>query len=211
MRNTIRLSFFLLCAFLVFGRNPLSGTATEDFRVDVNSSKVAVNVGKSGLFKVAGHPHEVVAPAFTGRVTIDRADLSRSVLSLEFDAGALKVTGKDEPAEDVPQVQSVMVSDRVLDVKRYPKITFVSRSISLMDATRDGAMVRITGDLTLHGITKSVTVPARVRFDGAMLTATGSTTVRQTLFGIEPVTAGAGTIKVKDEVEIVFTIVARHA
>jgi polyisoprenoid-binding protein YceI len=64
--------------------------------------------------------------------------------------------------------------------------------------------------LTLRGKTRSVTVPVEVRLSADRLTANGRATVRQTDFGIRPVTALAGTVKVKDEVDIVFNIVARR-
>jgi polyisoprenoid-binding protein YceI len=43
------------------------------------------------------------------------------------------------------------------------------------------------------------------------VTATGTLTVKQTDFGIEPVAAGAGTVRVKDEVGVDFTLIARPA
>ena len=185
--------------------------ATEEFRIDAASSNMVLNVGKSGLFGFAGHEHEVAVPSFVGHVMVDRSDVSRSSLSIEFDAAALKVTGKGEPREDVPEVQRVMLSDQVLDVLRHPKIAFVSSSISVMERSTDRIMLRVSGQLTLRGVARPVTVPVEVRFSGDRLTATGRATVRQTLFGIKPVKAGGGTVKVKDEVEVVFTVVARRA
>jgi hypothetical protein len=42
------------------------------------------------------------------------------------------------------------------------------------------------------------------------LHAEGTATVRQTDFGIQPVTAGAGTVRVKDDVEVSFSVRARR-
>ena len=53
-------------------------------------------------------------------------------------------------------------------------------------------------------------MPVDVQLSANRVTATGKTEVRQTAFGIKPVKAGGGTVKVKDEVEVVFTIVARR-
>jgi polyisoprenoid-binding protein YceI len=129
---------------------------------------------------------------------------------LEFDASALKVTGKGEPPDDVPEVQRVMLSDRVLDVARYPSITFQSRSVAVQGRSGDRMTLRLTGDLTLHGITKSVAVPVDARVGPTLVSGEGKTTVRQTAFGIRPVTAGAGSVKVKDDVEVIFSISARR-
>jgi polyisoprenoid-binding protein YceI len=201
----------IICVLLTIAVSVGSSQTTEEFRIDAASSKMVVHVGRSGLFAFAGHDHEVAVPGFTGRLTLDRTDVSRSKLSVQFDAAAMTVTGKGEPPEDVPEVQRVMLSDRVLDVERHPKIAFVSRSISLVERSTDRVKVRIDGELTLRGITRPVTVPSEIRLSDDGLTATGKATVRQTLFGIRPVTAGAGTVRVKDDVEVVFTVVARPA
>jgi polyisoprenoid-binding protein YceI len=163
------------------------------------------------LFGFAGHDHEVIAPVLAGSVMLDRTDLSRSKLSIQFDATAMKVTGKGEPDKDVPEVQRVMLSEGVLDVQRHPKITFVSDSISVAQQSPNRVQLRINGRLTLRGVTHPITVPTQVELTANRLTATGKATVKQTDFGIRPVNAGGGTVKVKDEVELVFTIVASPA
>jgi polyisoprenoid-binding protein YceI len=188
----------------------LGSPASEQFGIDAASSKIRLNVGRSGLFGFAGHDHEVAVPAFAGNVMLDRADVSRSSLSVQFDAAALTVTGKGEPPQDVPEVQRVMLSDGVLDVQRHPKITFVSRSVSVVERATNRMMLRVSGQLSLRGVARPVTVPVEVQLSGDRLTATGKATVRQTLFGMRPVTAGAGTVRVKDDVEVIFTVIARR-
>ncbi len=61
------------------------------------------------------------------------------------------------------------------------------------------------GDLTLHGQTHPVKVDVE-RQNGRHR---GSAGLRQSEFGITPVTAAGGTIKVKDEVRVEFEIVGR--
>jgi polyisoprenoid-binding protein YceI len=172
-------------------------------------TNVTVQVSKSGLLSFAGHDHEIVAPATEGQIVFDRADVARSSVRLVFDATAAKVTGKGEPAEDVPEVQRVMQSDRVLDVRKYPTIVFESRSVSRGASSGAAMTLRIDGDLMLHGVTRRVTAPGvQVRVDGGRLTAEGKLEIRQSDFGIRPVTAAGGTVRVKDEVTIVFAITA---
>ena len=181
---------------------------SQEFRVVPASTSVTVHVGRAGLFAFAGHDHEVVAPAVAGHILLSTTDLSRSRVELQFDARALKVTGQGEPAGDVAEVQRTMLSDRVLDVTRYPTITFESDQVSLQKRSADGLALRVDGRLTLHGVTKPVSLPVTVRLDGNRLTASGQATVRQSEFGIRPVTAAGGTVRVKDEVGVTFSIVA---
>jgi polyisoprenoid-binding protein YceI len=103
-----------------------------------------------------------------------------------------------------------MLSERVLDAQRFPTITFASRRVSVLERSADRLVLRIEGDLTLRGTTRPVALSVEVRMSPDRLTATGKTTVRQTDFGIRPVTAGAGTVRVKDEVELAYSVVARQ-
>ena len=200
----------LLGSLLVVAVDRATAQSSQEYRVDSVASTVTINVGRAGLFAFAGHDHEVSAPAIHGAVFLDSEDISRSRLTLQFDAAAMKVTGRGEPADDVAEVQRVMLSDRVLDVQRHASITFESDRISVRQRSSDQMRLQVDGRLTLRGATRAVSVPVDVRLSADRLTATGTTTLRQTTFGISPVTAVAGTVRVKDEVSIVFTIVARR-
>ncbi|MGH9240170.1 MAG: YceI family protein [Vicinamibacterales bacterium] len=180
----------------------------QEFRIDPAATSVVVHVGRAGLFKFAGHDHEVAVPGVAGRISLDSTDPSRSRVALQFDAKALKVTGKGEPAVDVAEVQRTMLSERVLDVARYPTISFESDRVVVQQRSAGSLTLRVDGRLTLHGVTKTVTVPVAARLNGNRMTATGEATVRQSDFGIRPVSAGGGTVRVKDDVDVMFSIVA---
>jgi hypothetical protein len=55
-----------------------------------------------------------------------------------------------------------------------------------------------------------VSIPARLVFNADNMRARGEFSLRQTSYGIKPVSIAAGTIKVKDEVKFSFDIVARQ-
>jgi polyisoprenoid-binding protein YceI len=188
----------------------LTAQTPEQFVIDPAMSTITLQVGKTGLFSVAGHEHEIVAPVSEGEIALDRLDVSRSRISIRFDARALKVTGKGEPAGDVAEVQQVMLSDRVLNVQRFPAISFTSRTMSATKRSGDRMTVQVAGDLALHGVTRPLTLPVNVQLTADQIRADGNAVVRQTEFGIQPVKAGGGTVKVKDEVEVSFSVVARR-
>jgi polyisoprenoid-binding protein YceI len=161
------------------------------------------------VFGFAGHRHEVVARV-EGTVVSDAVDLARSSVSLSFDAKAIEVVpSEDEPAKDIPAVQSKMAGPDVLDVSRFPSITFRSRSVSGKEVSPGVYDVQVQGDLTLRGVSRSLTLPMRVEVSADRLTATGKTVLRHTEFGMKPVSAGAGTVKVKNEIGVDYRIVAR--
>jgi polyisoprenoid-binding protein YceI len=180
------------------------------FSIDAANSRVAIEVGRSGLLGFAGHDHEVIAPAVTGRVAFDPRDWAQSSVTLQFDASALKVTGKGDPPADIPKVQTVMFSDQVLDVKRFPSVAFRSRRVSVTPHGPNSADLVIEGDLTLHGETRPATVRAATTIQPDGLTARGAFLIKQTNFGMTPVTAAGGTVRVRDDVRVEFELKARH-
>ena len=68
----------------------------------------------------------------------------------------------------------------------------------------------VAGELSLHGVTQEITVPVKVIVDGRSLTASGRTNLRHDQFGMKPVSAGEGTVKVANEIRIDFQIVAEQ-
>ena len=190
------------------GSLTLGAAGPRTFTVDTSRSRALIDVGKAGAFSFAGHTHEVEAPLTSGVVHVDPDNVSKSDLRLQFNAAAMKVTGKGEPPDDVPKVTQAMLSDQVLDVKNFPSITFVSTVVSGRGSA-SALDLLITGNLTIRGTTKPVRAAASARIDGDTLTATGKFTIKQTDFGIKPISVG-GVVKVKDDLNITFTIVARE-
>lgn len=197
-----------VCAAALAASIALAAAGPRTFTVDTEHSRALIDVGKSGAFSFAGHTHEVEAPLTSGVVHLDPDVPSHSDVRLEFNAAAMKLTGKGEPPADVPKVTQAMLGDQVLDVKRYPTITFESTSVTARGAL-PALDLSVAGKLTIRDTTKPVTASVAVKVDGPMLTATGKFTIQQTDFGIKPISVG-GVVKVKDDLTITFTIAARE-
>ncbi len=185
-----------------------AGAEQRTYVVDAERSLVTIAVGKSGLFSFAGHQHEVVAPSVTGEVIANLDDLARSSVVLSFEASALRVTGKGEPPEDVPKVQANMVGPKVLDAVRFPSVSFRSVGVSGGVVGAGAWDLSVEGDFALHGVSKRLKLPLRVEMGGDTLTASGTAVLRQTDFGIKPMSV-AGVVNVKDELTVSYRIVAR--
>jgi polyisoprenoid-binding protein YceI len=191
---------------LALGQGVAHGESRQ-YALDSKASQIAIHVGKSGLFGFAGHEHEVVAGSFHGKVVVDPDQIGRSTVEISIDAASLRVTGQGEPAKDVTEVQAAMVGPECLDVRRFPTIRFVSKSVTAGPAgARD---LTIRGELTLHGVTREIAIPARLELSADSLTATGATTLRQKDFGITPISK-AGVVNVKDELALRWRLVGRR-
>ena len=166
----------------------------EQLQIDAQHSSLTVYVSKQGIFAFAADNHVVNAPLTSGAF-----DPATKSIELKIDAAQMRVLDPSMAPDRRAQVQANMVSSQVLDVQKYPQITFQSTKTQ---ATSPGKLT-VTGDLTLHGQTRSVTVDVD-EIDAKHYK--GRVTIRQTDFGITPIRIAAGTVKVKDELRIEFDI-----
>lgn len=204
----MRTPFVVTGVLLAFGSASLAGAAGGTYSVVESKSSVQIHVGKSGAFSFAGHKHEVLAPV-SGTVEADPANLSSSSVDLTFASARLRVLPDGEPSGDAPKVEEAMRGPEVLDVVRFPRIQFKSKKVT-GQASGGSYDLSLVGELSLHGVTLEITVPVKVTLDGRTLTAVGQTTLRHDQFGMKPVTAGGGTVKVSNEINIAFKVVAEQ-
>jgi polyisoprenoid-binding protein YceI len=187
------------------------GTQGGSYRIDPARSRATIHVGKAGAFSfIAGHTHEVSGAIESGAVLVDLDVPSRSRIELAIAAADLKVSAAGEPEGDAPKVQEAMDSDKVLDVGRYPRITYESTRIAVKDRRGNVLELNVAGNLTIRSVTQPVTAPVRVELAEAGLSAAGRFDIKQTSFGIKPVSVG-GVVAVKDTLAIEFSIVAAKA
>ncbi len=198
----------LLFAGLMVGATPHAQAAGTRYALDPDQSRIEIHVGKSGVMSFAGHEHLVVAPLASGTARV--GDPTDSSVDLRFASGALRVSTAGEPAGDAPKVQQTMLGPTCLDAARYPDIRFVSTSVQPVSDPKAEHAVQIQGRLTLHGVTREVPVRARVELAGGALAVSGTVRIRQTDFGIQPISK-AGLVKVKDELTVEFRLQGRRA
>jgi len=125
-------------------------------------------------------------------------DTATPHVQIVVDAPRMRVLDPGLSAKDRQEVQARMLGPEVLDAYRFRHISFHSLAIERLGA--GGWLVR--GELELHGQFRPVTV--KVVLEDSRYK--GSTTVRQTDFGITPIRLPGGTVKVKDEITIDFDI-----
>jgi polyisoprenoid-binding protein YceI len=67
----------------------------------------------------------------------------------------------------------------------------------------------LNGNLSFHGLTRSQPLSARIAEFGEMLRTSGEFTLRQSDFGIKPISVAGGALKVKDELKFSFEMIVR--
>ncbi len=162
-------------------------------QIDTAKSSITIHVYKAGVLSAFGHDHVIAAPIAAGTV-----DKEGKRVELRVNAEALRVKDPNASEKDRAEIQSTMAGPQVLDAAAHKEIRFQSRSAA---AAGEGAW-KVSGDLTLHGVTHPVSVEVREQ-EGHY---TGTCRFAISEFGIKPVKVAGGTVKVKDEIQIDFEI-----
>ncbi len=168
------------------------------------------NTALSGL----GHDHTIAATGWSGTVTWDPDDLSACEVEIRVPVGKLVVDPPgyraraglegETPADDKPKILENMWGRKQLEKDRFPEITFRSTACS-----GDPARPTVQGKLTLHGVTRQVSLPMAIAVDEERFTAEGSLPITGSSFGFDPFTAALGAVKNQDALRIVIDVTGR--
>jgi polyisoprenoid-binding protein YceI len=137
MRNRFLMALALAAASLA-GSSALAQTTT--WTIDPNHSSINFEVRHLGVSNVHGS-----IGGIKGTVVYDEKDITKS--SVENTADTTTVSTGVEARD------KHLKSPDFFEVEKFPTLTFKSTSIS-----NAGGKLTLTGDLTLHGVTKSVTL-----------------------------------------------------
>jgi polyisoprenoid-binding protein YceI len=163
--------------------------------IDVNKSSMKIRVFKSGAFSAFAHDHEIEAPIAEGKIDAS----GNPSVQLRVESSKMRVLDPEISADKRAEIQHTMQSDSVLDVEKFPEISYQSTAVT----SRGEGHWNVRGDLTLHGKRQPVAVDVSLESGHYR----GSATIKQSDFGIEPIRLAGGTVKVKDELKIEFDIV----
>ncbi len=113
--------------------------ATSSWNVDASHSQVGFAVKHLVISNVRGE-----FGTYQGKLVLDESDVTKSSVDATIDVNSLSTKVADRDAH--------LKSSDFFDVAKYPSITFKSTKVA--KAGKDG--LKVTGDLTLHGVTRPV-------------------------------------------------------
>lgn len=162
-------------------------------KVDANRAECLVFTYKEGLLSRVGHDLKLRCDRFTVDLTDERVEAT-------FDAGAFTCVsamkdGRETGGLSDKDKKQVLENMRkgVLHPERFPEIRFVSTSMK-----REGTILAVEGDLSLHGKTRRLKAQARI-VDGHWRVEVDLHTPDH---GIPAFSALLGTLKVKPRVTV---------
>lgn len=147
--------------------------AAGTWTVDTNHSLIEFAARHNEIAYVKGRFR-----TFGGTINVNAEDLLKSTVELSIDVTSVE-------SQAVQGREDLIKGEEMLDIAKYPEITFKSTAIQ----QKDLASYTIVGDLTVRGTTKQYTVP--VTFNGIVVTRmgpaagfSGNLTVKLSDFGV---------------------------
>lgn len=179
----------LLALALVFAAT--SASAAERYEFDPNHRNVRFTFNHFGFSNISGSFEQV-----EGHVMLDTADLTKSSVEVKIPVASIH-TG-------VPKFDEHLKSADFFEAAKHPDITFTSTGVKSAGEGR----LAVSGDLSMHGVTKPVTLDVTVNKIGEHPMAKtpwagfdATTTIKRTDFGL-----GLYAPNVSDDVKITISV-----
>jgi polyisoprenoid-binding protein YceI len=174
-----------------------AAAATSTWQIDPNHSAAQFAVRHLAISTVRG--------AFTkvnGTIQLDDKDISKSSVEVTIDADSVDTR--------VPNRDKDLRSDHFFDVQKYPMITFKSTKVEQAEPGK----LKVTGDLTIHGVTKPVvldvegpTAAVKDPWGNQRAAANAATKINRQDFGVKwNATMDGGGLVVGDDVAITIDV-----
>lgn len=145
-------------------------------------------------------------PAVTGTVRVDGSGTALTATDARFEVDLTQLTSDESRRDNRIRTDG-------LQTNQFPRATFVStKPIPLPAETASGQAVKATaeGDLTIHGVTKRVSVPLDVRVAGGKGELVGSLGFPMSDFNITPPSIG-GFVTVDPDATLEFKLILEKA
>lgn len=178
---------------------------TQVYRIDPAQSLITVTVRRGGALARLGHDHVIASRSVEGYAAPDagRADFHFRLDRMTVDEAVLRTeAGLDtQPSAEAIEGTRNNMLKRVLEAERFPLVSLHAERIA-----GRADVVRLS--VHLHGVTRTLEVPAKVERSRPMLSASGELRLLQSDFGITPMSVMGGAMTVQDAMELKFRIVA---
>ena len=152
-----------------------AAAAPSQWAIDPHHSSAQFAVKHLMISTVRGEFHGV-----NGTVNWDDKDITKSTIDVTIDATSVDTREPDRDKD--------LKSENFFDVAKYPSMTFKSKKIEQAGAGK----LKVTGDLTMHGVTKEVTLdvegptpPIKDPWGNTRVALNATTTINRQDFGVK--------------------------
>jgi polyisoprenoid-binding protein YceI len=178
------------------------------YRIDAGKSKFMVYANRTGLAYFKGKSHEIAVRDFDGEASLDLTAVNPASLQMTIRSASLEET-RPIYTDKEKGIINKELNEIVLETAKYPEITF--KSTDVKGELKNGVFdLKIGGDITLHGVTKHIVIPATVTIEGNALHAKGDFKLNRKEFHVNATEAFHGLVKVKHVLRFSFDIIAER-
>lgn len=130
-----------------------STRAADAYKIDPRHTSIIFSVGHAGLSYTYGMFRKA-----SGAYIIDKTNPANSRFNLEIDANSLFTADEERDTH--------LRSPDFFNVAQFPTIKFETTSCTPTNDPQRGIEFQLTGNLTIHGVTRQITVPLRMLAEG---------------------------------------------
>jgi polyisoprenoid-binding protein YceI len=176
--------------------------------IDARASRFTVQAFATGLLSSMGHSPTVGIRGFKGEVNFNPEATQGSGFRLSIPTASMSVQD-DISDKDRREIERLM-NEQIMETARYPEVVYEAPMVSITKLGGFLYSAALDGKLSLHGVTRTHLVMARIAVFGAMLRASGDFTLSQSDYEIKPFSFAGGALKLKDELKFSFEMVVRE-
>lgn len=187
-------------------RNDVSG---RRYVLDSSQSRFVARAFSGGLLWFKGHDHLIAVREFRGEAQITPESITSSSLEIIANAASLVET-RDVFTEPQKKIINQELREIVLLPEQYPEIVFKSTHVTGQAIGNNVYELKIVGALTLHGVTRAITIPTKVTLTGNDIRAQGEFSINRSDFKVTATSAVHGLVRVRDKIKFEFDIIGHQ-
>ena len=198
MRKGIAITILSGLIFLIACHDPAADTSRATTGEAAHVASPAVAQGQKYLITPQNSKIEFIGSKVTGKQNGSFGDFSGQIdYAGSPENSRVNITIKtDSITTDAADLTKHLKTADFFDVAKYPEATFISTAIKA--GGERGATHTVTGNLTMHGVSKAITFPATINVTPDAATVESSFSLNRKDFGINY--AGAADNLIRDDV-----------
>jgi polyisoprenoid-binding protein YceI len=208
MKNAINL--MILGGAILFSACSSNGVETSDAKKKADATKESITYKVDPKQSELNWSGKKLASGHSGLIEIKSGEISAEgdkITAGKFEVDMKTITEPGNPdQEKAAYLTGHLMSEDFFDAEKYPVTSFEITGVD----EKDGKFT-ISGNLTIKGISKNISFPAKVKADGEKLTADAEFTINRNDWGVtygSGITGAAADQAIHDDIEFKISLVA---
>ena len=197
-----------LIAVIGAGGLQQSAQAATTYKVVPAQSKFTVYSKTLSPVAKLRHTRVQHTSGYSGNVVFSAPNKPQSV-TMSVKSDSLKTVVKDDLNTGTAKRVDDVTKRDILESSKYPNITFKSTAVGVKVGAGGTYTGTLKGNLSLHGVTRPVSVPISGKITPTQVTTKGAFTIKQSDYGITLISIMGGMLSAADPVTIDFNLVAK--